>query len=60
MNSDETGIQSTFCGIFGEKIETPDSKGDFQMHSFRALEIRRNDATPQRRNIIVTYSKIIP
>ncbi len=33
MNSEDTGIQTILCGMFGEKIETPDSK-EFQIHSF--------------------------
>ncbi len=33
VNSGQIGILSIFPGIFGEKIETPDSK-EFQIHSF--------------------------
>ncbi len=33
MNSEETGVQSIFCGVFVEKIEIPDTK-DFQIYPF--------------------------
>ncbi len=37
MNSEEIGIQSILCVMFGEKIETPDSK-EFQIHSFSSTD----------------------
>ncbi len=33
MNSEETGVQSVLCGMFGEKFETSDSE-EFQNHTF--------------------------